>query len=142
MRPLYLPGEEATQRRSPASQGSVSGRAAQSPSRQQQGDWQRRQPSNSSSADPDAMQFPANGTLMRQGGVLATYAPAESSWADPRRGNGAVTPSMEAAATVAAEVLSSSQTGEIMVAADFTEVGMCCTVSRSPISEAGSSGVT
>lgn len=69
------------------------------------------------------MQFPANGAMVRSNSATAAYAPAEAPWAERRRNSANGTPSMEAAATVAAEVLSSAQTGEIMVAADFADAG-------------------
>lgn len=121
MRPLYLPGEEAAQRQKAASQSG----AVQPPGRLQQQDRAQRQLLDGSAAAPRELQFPADGALVRSGGgAAAAYAPAQTAWVDPRRSSGNAVPSMEAAATVAAEVLSSSRTGEIMVAADFTDGGV------------------
>ena len=124
MRQLSLPGEKTAQSDSSSSQGGGSGRTAQSPAMQRPQDWRQRRPSNGSTAGTDTMQFPADGAMVRSNGATATYAPAEAPWADRRRSNGSGAPSVEAAATVAAEVLSSAQTGEIMVAADFADGGI------------------
>ena len=128
MRQLSLPGEKAAQSGSSSSQGAGSWMPAQSPGRPQPQDWRQRQPTNGSTPGPDKMQFPANGAMVRSNGAPAGYAPAEATWAERRRSSANGTPSVEAAATVAAEVLSSAQTGEIMVAADFADAGTsdCC----------------
>ncbi len=123
MRQLSLPGEKAAQSESSLLQGGSSGRTAQSPGMQRPQDWRQRQPTNGSTASPDAMQFPANGAMVRANGATAAYAPAEAPWAERQRSNTNGAPSVEVAATVAAEVLSSAQTGEIMVAADFADAG-------------------
>jgi hypothetical protein len=125
MRPLYLPGQDAGERQNSASQGVGDGRAAQSPGWRPPLEREARQPSNSTDARPDAVIFPSDGTLVRPSGRGGPYASAQVSRGPAAgRGNGAAaTPSVAEAATLAAEVLSSSQTGEIMVQADFQDSG-------------------
>ena len=99
-------------------------RTTQSPGWLQPQEREQRRPSDSSAVRPAADVFPSNGSLVRPSGGGGAYAPAEVSWAaDDGRGNGAAVPSVADAAMVAAEVLSSSQTGELMVQADFRDSG-------------------
>ena len=139
MRPLYLPGEEAAERQQAASQGVGNGRAAQSlgwpPPQEREG----RRPSNGVTTRPDAAFFPSDGSLVRPSGRGGPYAPAEVSFgAAGGQGNGAaVKPSVAEVATLAAEVLSSSRTGEIMVQADFQDSGTAACVRRIMILQLG-----